>query len=192
MGRRSVFRGRLKSKVTHMTEGQVKDLMRVRKAHNLPKFIGHHLWGSQLEEPIHSVSQGNRWIKRISHCLSQDAGHKTLWRDGASCWNKPDICLIFSLGLQLHAGYFKWITTWKLHEDFSFIIIISNAKCYLLKDLILAPCPGRRQDFSANKGLEALQDHRSFQKYSYIFIIVKLIELMPDVKWHFMGSFKRY
>lgn len=31
-----------------------------------------------------------------------------------------------------------------------------------------------------------------FKKYSYIFIIVKLIDLMPDVKWHFMGSFKRY
>ena len=32
--------------------------------------------------------------------------------------------------------------------DFPFIIIISNAKCYLLKDLTLAPCLGRRQDFS--------------------------------------------
>jgi hypothetical protein len=55
----------------------------------------------------------------------------------------------------------------------------------------LAPCPDRRQDFSANKGLEALQDHRSFQKYSYIFIVVKLTDPMPDVKWHFMGSFKK-
>lgn len=76
--------------------------------------------------------------------------------------------------------------------DVSFIIIISNAKRYLLKDLTLAPCPDRRQEFSANKGLEALQDHRSFQKkYSYIFIVVKLIDPMPGVKWHFMGSVKK-
>lgn len=71
--------------------------------------------------------------------------------------------------------------------DFPFIIIISNAKRYLLKDLTLAPCPDRRQEFSANKGLEALQDHRSFQKYPYIFIVVKLIDSMPGLKWHFYG-----
>lgn len=64
--------------------------------------------------------------------------------------------------------------------DLSFFVIVSNAKCYLLKDLILAPCPGRRQDFSANKSLESLQDHGSFQKHFYIFIMVKLIDLMPD------------
>lgn len=78
--------------------------------------------------------------------------------------------------------------------DFSFIIIISNAKRYLLKDLTLAPCPDRRQEFSANKGLEALQDHRPQEfskKYSYIFIVVKLIDLMPGIKWHFMGSVKK-
>lgn len=80
----------------------------------------------------------------------------------------------------------------RARADCSFIMTISNAKCCLLKDLILAPCPGRRQEFSANKSLEALQDHGNFQKYSYIFIIVKLIDVMPDVKWHFMGSFKRY
>lgn len=156
-------------KVTHVREGQLKERPhKSHEGHNPPQV--HQSPPVKLilyleNQPIVSLKAtdgSNELVGALPRTPGiQHFGGKAVHQ--CILWQEPDICLIFSLRLQPHTGYFKWVTTWKLHVDFPFIIIISNAKCYLLKDLTLASCLGRRQDFSANKSLEALQDHGSFQ-----------------------------
>lgn len=46
----------------------------------------------------------------------------------------------------------------------------------------LGSLPWQKADFLLIRAWRLYEDHRSFSKYSYIFLIVKLIDLMPDVK----------